>query len=290
MLTIAAIVLRILVNPLVNVFQKRICTKGQSPLFANFLTYCGLSVLVIPWAWNVSWTALPQSFWGYAVLVGFLAAWSNGLLGKAMQCGELSVLGPLNAWKSVVGLVFGIFLLGEIPSGIGWTGLLLILLGSYFIVNFNSASSGFSWNFFLRRDLQYRIAATVLAAVEAVFIKKMILCSNPQITFILWPWGGMLFSFLLLLVWEKTDWRREWIRVNPLKWHYFALIASVGLMQFTTNLVFDKIVVVYALALFQLSAVLSVFYGWLFFNETKIYRKLIASAVMVAGSVLIIWN
>jgi len=59
-------------------------------------------------------------------------------------------------------------------------------------------------------------------------------------------------------------------------------------MQLTTNCVFDKVPVGYAFALFQLSAILSVFYGWWFFHETGINRKLAASTVMVAGSIMII--
>jgi hypothetical protein len=46
----------------------------------------------------------------------------------------LSVLGPINAHKSVVGLVLGIFLIGEVPTLLGAAGVLLILAGSYFVV------------------------------------------------------------------------------------------------------------------------------------------------------------
>ena len=290
MFTIVAVALRILVNPLVNVFQKRICAEGQSPWVASFLTYFGLSFLVLPWAWDISWEALPRNVWGYTVLIGLLSALGNGCLVKAMQSGELSVLGPINAWKPVIGLICGIFLLGEIPNVTGLAGLLLILAGSYFIVGADSTSSRFSWNFLRRRDLQYRIAAMVLGAVEAGFIKSMIIDTNPHVTFMLWCWSGMIFSFLFLWVRGNTDWKQEWNRTKQLKGSYLVLILSVGLMQLMTNYAFDKIAVGYALALFQLSAVLSVFYGWLFFNETKIYRKLAASMVMVAGSILIIWN
>lgn len=288
MLTFFAVALRILVNPLANVFQKRICAEGQSPLTANFTVYFGLSFLVMFRAWGISWEMFPWSFWCNAVLIGLLGACGNGLLVMAMQSGELSVLGPINAWKSVVGLIFGICLLGEIPNGIGLTGLLLILIGSYFIIGFDPVSLRFSRSCFYRRDLQYRIAAMVLAAVEAVFIKKIILCSSPAVAFILWCWSGAFFSLLILLFLEKTDWRREWSKMKVQKGMYLALIVSVGLMQLTTNYVFDKIPVASALALFQLSAVLSVFYGWCFFGETQIYRKLAASAVMVAGSILMI--
>jgi drug/metabolite transporter (DMT)-like permease len=44
----------------------------------------------------------------------------------------------------------------------------------------------------------------------------------------------------------------------------------------------------YALSLFQLSTIVSVFFGHRFFNEQDIRKKLIGSAIMIAGSVIII--
>jgi hypothetical protein len=72
MLTFFAVVFRVLVNPLSNVFQKRICADGQSPLFANFLTYFFLAILVMPIAWNINWSAFPAAFWIFSALVGLV--------------------------------------------------------------------------------------------------------------------------------------------------------------------------------------------------------------------------
>ena len=44
----------------------------------------------------------------------------------------------------------------------------------------------------------------------------------------------------------------------------------------------------YALALFQLSTLFSVFLGVNIFNEKGLIRKLIASVIMIAGAVVII--
>lgn len=59
-------------------------------------------------------------------------------------------------------------------------------------------------------------------------------------------------------------------------------------MQVATNYAFSGTQVSYALALFQTSALLSVLFGYRFFGETDIRRKLIGAAIMVAGAVLII--
>jgi drug/metabolite transporter (DMT)-like permease len=286
-----AVLLRIIINPLSYVFQKQICFNGQSPLFANFLTYLALSCAVVPFIGSITWTAFPPAFWGYCVLVGVFGAVGNGFLVKAVRSGELSLLGPINAYKSVVGMIFAIVLLREIPSLSGVFGVALIVAGSYFVLDSGSHSERLSWKVLARPDLRYRIAAMVIAAIEAVFTKKIILYSDPQIATIVWCWGGAVFSFLLLPIQgyrENIVWSSEWGKAGANVPLYIGLVCSVGLMQLTTNYVFEKIPVGYAFALFQLSVVFSVFYGWFFFKESQIFRKLSASAVMVLGSVLII--
>ena len=62
----------------------------------------------------------------------------------------------------------------------------------------------------------------------------------------------------------------------------------VALMQYATNYTFKKINVAYALALFQLSSIVSVFLGVNIFRETGFVRKIIASLIMLLGAVIII--
>ncbi|MDR3198014.1 MAG: DMT family transporter [Planctomycetaceae bacterium] len=291
-----AVLLRIVINPLSNVFQKRICsgsfcTDGQNPFFTNFLTYFILSVTIIPLVWSISWTNFPAAFWCYSVLAGIFGALGNGFLVKAVRSGELSVLGPINAYKPVIGIIFGIVLLFEIPGLFGILGVALIVGGSYFVIDSGLPSERFSRKLLKRPDLRYRIAAMFLAAIEAVFIKKIVLYSDPNTAFAVWCWGGTIFSLIFLPIQTKQEnivWKYEWQKARSKIFLYMGLVCSVGLMQWSTNYVFQKIPVGYALALFQLSVILSVFYGWFFFNESQIIRKLFASAVMVLGSVLIL--
>ena len=68
------------------------------------------------------------------------------------------------------------------------------------------------------------------------------------------------------------------------------LAVTTGAMQLATLLVFRVMPVGYALALFQLSAVVSVLLGAHYFAERSIARRLTGSAVMVAGAVLIVMS
>lgn len=281
-----AIVLRILSNPFGNVFQKILTGRGHHPLAVNFLTYLGLSILCIPMALGVPWRQLTLPFWLYSLLGGVAGALGNGLLVKALQRGDLSVLGPINAYKSVVGLITGIFLLGEWPNTWGVAGIVLIIWGSYFVLD--TTEERFSWGLLRRKEIQFRLWAMILTAIEAVFIKKVILHSSVSTAFLSWCWGGALFSLLLLPIYGV----RITSGTGPLSSKDYGtflwLIACIGTMQLTTNYVLGHMPVGYALALFQLSTIISVLLGHHVFREGNIAKKMIGALIMLTGSVLII--
>jgi drug/metabolite transporter (DMT)-like permease len=213
----------------------------------------------------------------------------NYFLVKSLQRGDLSVLGPVNAYKALVSLVFGLFLLGEIPNSWGIAGMLLIVLGSYFVLSQTSDSQRFSWSIFKNPDVRYRFLALFLSAIDALFLKKIILATDAHLAFVSWCMGGFLFSAIALLFTQKSrNLQNQWVVVKEHRWHFLALGLSAGLMQLSTNYAFEGIQVSYALALFQISALVSVFFGVHFFQETHLWRKLAGAAVMVAGAVLII--
>jgi drug/metabolite transporter (DMT)-like permease len=281
-----AVLLRIFSNPLGNVFQKQLTAKGNHPLLVNFLTYLLLSVVCIFIASFIHWQILPQEFWIYSVLGGIAGATGNGFLVKALQKGDLSILGPVNSYKSVVGIIGGIILLGEIPGLWGILGIVLIIYGSYFVLD--TTKERFSFALLKRSDIQFRLWAMILTAIEAVFIKKIILASSVTIAFISWCCFGAVFSFVLLFIY-RLDLKKEFLKTgNSDIGKYALLIACIGIMQFTTNYAFAYMAVGYALSLFQLSIIVSVLFGHRFFKEQEIHKKLIGSAIMIIGSVVII--
>jgi drug/metabolite transporter (DMT)-like permease len=281
-----AVFLRILSNPLGNVFQKQLTTKGIHPLFVNFLTYFLLSVVCLFISAFIHWPALPRQFWVYSVLGGIVGASGNGFLVKALQYGELSVLGPINSYKSLVGIIGGIILLGEVPDSFGLLGIALIICGSYFVLD--TTEERFTLALLKKSEIQYRLWAMILTAVEAVFLKKVILASSTTIAFMSWCFFGAFFSLVLFLV-NGLDIKKEAKNISNSDIRKFAfLIVCVGIMQLMTNYAFKHMAVGYALSLFQLSAIVSVLLGYRFFKERDISKKLIGSAIMIIGSVVII--
>jgi drug/metabolite transporter (DMT)-like permease len=285
-LLIIAVLLRIVTNPLANVFQKKLTAAAQPPLTINFISYLLLSGVAFFFAGDRHWSQLDATFWYYVVAAGIVGAMGNGFLVKAIEKGDLSVLGPVNAYKSVIGLMLAMLLLGEFPNGWGIAGIILIIWGSYFVLD--TTADRFSRALFQRREIQFRIWALILTAIEAVLIKKIILLSDPIIAFVCWCWFGAIFSGVLLLTFRKKNERLQFRLGSTQLILYLLLVVCIGTMQYTTNYVFKYINVGYALSLFQLSILLSVLLGHQIFGETHIRQKLIGSAIMIAGSLLII--
>ena len=203
------------------------------------------------------------------VVCALLAVAGNVLLVHAVKAVDLSVLGPINAYKSVIGLVLGIFLIGERPTAMGVAGTLLIIAGSYFVVDdpVNEPRRHAFVRFFRERGIQLRLAALGLSATEAIFLKKAILLSSPLTTFVLWSVLGFPIAGAAVVLLLRNTVRDEVVVFRRHSRTYLWLVVTTGLMQLSTVLTFDKLHVGYSLALFQLSTLdqrvprLSVFPG-----------------------------
>lgn len=281
-----AVLLRIFSNPIGNVFQKQLSAQGNHPLLVNFLTYLLLSGLCLLFAGFLDWPVLTLQFWIYSILGGIAGSLGNSFLVKALHQGDLSVLGPINSYKSLIGIFGGVILLGEAPNLGGLLGVALIIWGSYFVLD--TTPERFSFALLRKPEIQFRIWAMILTAIEAVFVKKVILASSTPIAFISWCFFGAIFSFFLLHIY-RLDLKKEWSKIgyNDIT-KYALLVLCIGTMQLTTNYAFAHMAVGYALSLFQLSIIISVLLGHRIFQEKDIRKKLIGSAIMIIGSIVII--
>ncbi len=287
--TIVALVCRILSNPVANALQKQLVQK-KSAILINWYSYLFLSLFCLLVSINSSsniqivkeFLTYGLDFWFYVALAGILCTLGSICLIKALQIGDMSVLGPINSYKSIVGLVFGVILLGEIPSITGLAGVLLIVAGSWFI--FDTVDEGFSFKLFLRKDIILRFCALFFTGCEAAVLKKIILMSSVWESFILWCFSGFIFTLLIFLVFNvkiQLLTKKELIKC-------FFIALCLGVMQFSTNFVFEKMNVGLALALFQLSTLVSVILGYKIFQEQQILKKVLGSIIMIAGTCLIL--
>jgi drug/metabolite transporter (DMT)-like permease len=289
MLLSLVVLCRIVANPISNVFQKLLTRRGAHPLFVILVTHALLSAVCLP-AVLIVHPGLPSKFWWNIAIVAVLTVAGNALLVQAVKLSDLSVLGPVNAYKSIISLIPGMLLLGEFPGPLGIAGMGLIVAGSYFIVDKNLAQprQNVFVRFFTERGVQFRFAAMTLAAIEAVFLKEALLASSVFATFSLWAVLGGVASAVAVAAIGSTDTPRQWPIVSTNLRTAALLAGFTGMMQLCTIIVLGGFQVGYALALFQTSSLLSVFLGHHVFKEKNILERLTGSFVMVVGAVLIV--
>lgn len=268
--TCLGVIIRIFSNSYLNVFQKILTTRGEKSSVVNFYTYLGLSLIGLFFINKINFT--PDIAFN-VLIMGLLGALGNYFIIKALSIGELSTLAPINSYKPIVALIIGIFYLKEIPSLAALIGIIMIIAGTRFVLDRNNAPD--------KKAIFYRVLALIFSGTEAIFIKKVILLSDITSAFFLWAFSGLIFSLFFVLT------ARSKLKISSYKYQLF-LILSVGIMQYATNYVFSKINVSYALALFQLSTLLSVFLGVNIFHETGLIKKLAGALIMAAGACIII--
>ncbi len=290
MLTAFHVITRIVANPVSNVFQKQLVHRGANPLFIIAATHAVLTVALAPLLVSTRWTELAAGFWGNIAVCTVLAVIGNALLVAALGRGDLSVLGPINAYKSVLSLGLAVFLLKELPTALGLIGVGLVVAGSLVVVDREPTARGRrrTFSFLHDRGIQLRLAALVFSSTEAVFLKRAILQASPLTTFLSWSALGLPVA-AAMLAFLPSGTTREEARVFARNWgRYLWLALATGLMQAATLFTFGQLQVGYSLALFQLSTLISVFLGYRYFAEKNIRRRLVGSLIMVSGAVLIV--
>src|SRR5271163_454276 len=120
------ILIRIVANPFSNVFQKLLTRRGAHPLFIICAVHGLLTLVCIP-LYLIDLPPLSSEFWWTMALCSLFTVSGNVLIVYALKRSDLSVLGPINAYKSVVSLVPGIIFLNEIPDLLGLVGIALIV-------------------------------------------------------------------------------------------------------------------------------------------------------------------
>lgn len=281
-LTAILVLIRIFSVSACNVFQKKLAEFGENPVRINYINYFFLALFSLCLFLFIDKGNLSREFIFYSVLGGIFGGLGNYFMVEALKYGELSVLAPINSYKVIVALLFGIILLGEAPKLTGILGIFLIIFGSYFIFNsFNILE------IFRKKEIQFRFLALVFTGIEAIFIKKVILLSSIELMFCANCVLGLVFSFLILKMKKESG----NLKLKKDYFPFYLLTAlSFGIMAFMTALVFKRIQVGYALSLFQLSILLNLFFGWKIFREKDILRKLIGSVIIISGAIIVILN
>ena len=106
--------------------------------------------------------------------------------------------------------------------------------------------------------------------------------------FFSWSFFGLLFTYLMWTYTGKNGTQPVGRSLRLHRLDYLLLVICTGTMVYSTNITFSSMPVGEALALFQLSGILTVYWGYRFFREGQLIRKLVGAGFMAAGAALIL--
>lgn len=278
---------RLLFSAFANVFQKQLTHRGLHPFFIVFASYVVLALICLPLLWSFNFFALSGHFWLNIFCAALLDMAGTLFLVMSLSKTDLSVFGPLNAYKVVISMFLALIFLGEVPSLQGFIGVGVIVAGSYFLFP-PKAHQGRIWHLFKQKGVQCRFLSILLFSIGTLPLKNAVVDGGALATTVFWCLLGLPLAGLAQLLFVHDNFKADLALAKTQIYPFVYLGCLIFLMQFMTMLVFSHMLVAYSLALFQLSMVLQVFLGYRIFNEKHIVRRLAACLVMVAGSLLVL--
>jgi len=280
---------RLLFSSFANVFQKKLANQGLHPFFIVMASYLVLTILCVPLLWTFNPLTLDQTFWVNIFFAALLDMAGTLFLVMSLSKTDLSVFGPLNAYKVVVSMLLAMIFIGEIPSTQGFVGIAIIVLGSYFLLPSNDKSAQSSvFQLLLQRGVQYRFLSILLFSIGTLPLKNAVVAGDAISTTVFWCLIGFPLAVIAHTVFLKDNFTKDYRQSKNHIYQFLYLGILIFLMQYMTMIVFSKLLIAYSLALFQLGMVLQVFLGYKIFNEKHIMRRLAASLIMIAGSLLVL--
>ncbi len=270
-----------------NVSQKQL-SQHHHPLLIVASAYLILAALSLPLLPFLPLTEYSQSFWVNSLAAALLDMAGTLFLVLSLSKTDLSVFGPLNAYKVVISMLLALVFLHEIPDAQGLSGIAIIILGSIFLLPPKVEQQRPRLIQLLQdKGVQYRFLSILLFSIGTLPLKTAVMEGGPVATTAFWCLMGLPLAYLSYALFHHKQTPQH----HAIKRDYFAIF-QLGLllffMQLTTLIILAHTLIAYALALFQLSMVLQVILGYRIFKEQYIRRRLLACSVMIIGSLLVL--
>ena len=281
---------RVLFASFANVFQKQLTQNEHHPLFIVMASYIVLFIISIPLLLWVDMNALSPDFWFNISFAAALDMAGTLFLVLSLSKTDLSIFGPLNAYKVVISMLLAMVFLNETPNSQGFLGIAIIIVGSCFLLprSGKQTKQHRLRHLLIDKGVQYRFLSILLFSIGTLPLKNAVMEGQALATTIFWCLIGLPLAIISHQMFKQNSERTLCQQVRPALSHIATLGLMMFLMQYMTMIGLSQMMIAYSLALFQLSMVLHVFLGYKLFKEQHIKRRLTACLVMVIGSLLVL--
>lgn len=239
-------------------------------------------------------------FWNAAFWMVFLNIFAYYFLYKALDIADLSYLMPYMTLISITVIIPPIFLIGEIPTTTGLLGIFIVVAGA-FLMEYKGKKKLATMTEEERQKRKnnkkgfiYFIITALCWTFTSSFLKIASIESNAVFSsFIISVFMGLSFGLIVIFTGELKRVKELFIGFgHKEKIILFTALVIAGvaitLEQITINEAFRIASVGYVIAVKRTMPFFAFLVGYFYFKEkTNMSRKVIATALMIAGSLVI---
>jgi drug/metabolite transporter (DMT)-like permease len=228
----------------------------------------------------------PGAYW-YCLLFAITQITGTQCLAVALKVAEISLVTALWKLSVVLLVIWGYLFLGEQPSVLGLTGVLVCMAGVYLINVGRARVSIWAPLVSLLRDRgqRYTLGAALFYAPSVVFIKKIALLSNPAYAVFM----GYLFCSVLVTPWAVYRSARHFRQIGR---HWLGFVGLGAFAALSTQLgttAYTLTVSSYVETVKQVEILLALLIGYVVFGEGARIRQIwVGCVVMLLGIVILV--
>ena len=206
----------------------------------------------------------------------------------AIKRSPLSLTLPYLAFTPAFLVGTAYVVLGERVTLAKGAGILVVTAGAYVL---NTGSGGRGILAPIRaiareRGSMMMLAVAVIYSLTASLDKKAVLLSSPE--FFSAAYFTLLAVLLAVLVIAAKGPRALLRGLTPNR-YTVAMGLAYAVMIVSHNLAIRRVEAAYMISVKRTSMLFGILFGWLFFGEKEIRRRLAGAAIMLAGIFLIVW-
>lgn len=270
-----------------DAFTKKISPDADDYIL-NLSRFLYASPFVLLLLFFIHMPKLDSGFWIVLSLTLPIEVLAQILYVKAIRISPLSIVAPFLSLTSVFLVFTSYFMLGELPTFMGFLGISFVVIGAY-ILNLNDIKNGLMEPFksiFREKGCVYMMIVAFLFSITSNLGKILVQKSSPLFfSSIYVPLLAVSFGVMALFT-SKGG-------ISQLNFNFkgfFFIGLFYGLSVVFHTLAILLAIVPYMISVKRTSSVFSVFYGYFLFKEKNIMERAIGSIIMLMGAALIIFS
>ena len=273
-----------------NILEKIYVHKVDKYVLALAVRLFALPLFLIPLIINpsliVSFHDLPITFWLATI---YVSAFSTPIemifFYKALQGEQISYLVPILSFAPIITTIFGFIFFHEIPSPLGYLGIMLIVISVY-LLNVTKVGEGFLEPFRRlsgNKSVRYLAVMLFFYSIAIVIDKVAITGAN------LYYYAFVNYLLVSISLFAITLYKAK-SELTQLKTHFkpFALVG--GIVAIYTLLRFYALesgITSYVSSIMASSTIFTTIFGLIFLKESNKYIRIIVGVIATTGIILI---